>query len=229
MSEKDLPLCPADYAVHDVAYQRKRAAGFAGWSDADELAEQIKLLDGLFSHSAIPVAGRALDLGCGAGNISFWLESRGYSVTGIDVSRVAIDWAIEQGRLSDSIVNFAVANAAQDNLDFEDKFDLVLDNYCLHCIIGRDRDRYLSNIFHNLLPGGIYICNTMCAELRDPDELSFFDAKSRTYMRNGIALRYIGRHEDIINEIKAVGFEILQMELFTDEIQDSMSIIAQRH
>ncbi|MEA2024077.1 MAG: class I SAM-dependent methyltransferase [Actinomycetota bacterium] len=41
------------------------------------------------------VPGTALDLGCGQGRNSFWLASRGFEVTGLDLSPVAIEQAIE--------------------------------------------------------------------------------------------------------------------------------------
>lgn len=37
--------------------------------------------------------GTALDLGCGQGRNSFWLASRGFAVTGLDLSPVAIEQA----------------------------------------------------------------------------------------------------------------------------------------
>lgn len=41
----------------------------------------------------LPVAGRALDVACGAGHGSVWLAARGLSVVGVDVSSVAVDQA----------------------------------------------------------------------------------------------------------------------------------------
>ncbi len=39
--------------------------------------------------------GRALDVGCGEGADALWLEARGWAVTALDVSRVALDRAAE--------------------------------------------------------------------------------------------------------------------------------------
>jgi SAM-dependent methyltransferase len=41
-------------------------------------------------------AGRALDLGCGTGRNALWLARSGWSVTGVDASRVGLDMATEQ-------------------------------------------------------------------------------------------------------------------------------------
>jgi len=217
-----------DYASHDVPYRRNREAGMPGWNDAEKVAEHIAQLTRLFSRDDIPKSGRVLDIGCGAGNISFWLETQGYAVTGIDVSSVAIEWAMDQARLSNSQVKFSVENAAQEHYLAGELFDIVLDNNCLHCIIGEDRKLYLSNIFDNLKPGGSYICNTMCDEIRDKEVLQFFDPVSRCYIRGTLAIRYIGAHNDIIKEITDAGFEILHEESTSCDAQDSMCLIARK-
>ena len=43
----------------------------------------------------VPTAGQALDLACGSGAASVWLAQRGLTVTGVDVSAVAIEQAVE--------------------------------------------------------------------------------------------------------------------------------------
>lgn len=213
--------------IFDVKKNRLVEDNFA-FSDNDIYLKVLIQLTEIFTRSNIPKAGRVLDIGCGAGNLSFWLESLGYSVAGIDVSPVAIEWAIEQAELTKSKVTFSVVNAAQNQYHVEQQFDIVLDNHCLHCIIGKDRKQYLSNIYSNLKTGGIFICNTMCDEIRDPEVLKYFDVKTRYYIRNNLAIRYIGRHDDIIKEIKAAGLSILQIDLTPDDTQDSMCIIAHR-
>jgi SAM-dependent methyltransferase len=50
--------------------------------------------------------GTALDLGCGQGRNSFWLASRGFSVTGLDLSPVAIDQATAIAQELDVDVSF---------------------------------------------------------------------------------------------------------------------------
>jgi 2-polyprenyl-3-methyl-5-hydroxy-6-metoxy-1,4-benzoquinol methylase len=217
-----------DYTSHDVPYRKNREEGLPGWNDAEKLAEHITQLTRIFAREEIPRSGRVLDIGCGAGNISFWLETLGYSVTGIDVSSVAIEWAMDQARLSNSQVKFSVDNAAQGNYRAGELFDIVLDNNCLHCIIGEDRKLYLSNIFDNLKPAGCYICNTMCDEIRDKEILPFFDPVSRCYIRGNLAIRYIGTHNDIIKEITSAGFELLYEESTSCNAQDSMCLIARK-
>ena len=69
--------------------------------------------------------GRALDLGCGEGRNALWLAERGWDVTAVDFSRVAIErgrrWAEKRG----VTVDFRAA----DVIDFEPEpgaYDLVI-------------------------------------------------------------------------------------------------------
>ncbi len=52
------------------------------------------------------VPGTALDLGCGQGRNSFWLASRGFKVTGLDLSPVAIEQATAVAKELDADVSF---------------------------------------------------------------------------------------------------------------------------
>jgi SAM-dependent methyltransferase len=52
----------------------------------------------LVSEAAGLRPGRALDVGCGEGADALWLAGRGWQVTALDVSKVALDRAAEQAR-----------------------------------------------------------------------------------------------------------------------------------
>lgn len=56
--------------------------------------------------AAVIEPGTALDLGCGQGRNSFWLASRGFTVTGLDLSPVAIEQATEVAEELDLDVSF---------------------------------------------------------------------------------------------------------------------------
>lgn len=51
----------------------------------------------LVAEAADLTAGRALDVGCGEGADALWLARRGWQVTGVDVSQVALDRAAASG------------------------------------------------------------------------------------------------------------------------------------
>lgn len=54
------------------------------FADYNEWSEQVKQA---ISHAA----GRVLDIGCGAGSHILYLQQKGYKVTGIDISPLAVD------------------------------------------------------------------------------------------------------------------------------------------
>ncbi len=228
MQHKNNKPYQINYAAHDAVYQRNREKGLPGWDCAEDIAEQIRQLKMIFHHPEILKTGRVLDIGCGAGDISFWLETMGYRVTGIDVSRVAIEWAIEKAGLINSKAEFSIVNVAQNRYRADKLFDIALDNNCLHCIIGKDRKLYLENIHENLRAGGIYICNTMCDDFRDEELNQYFDSESRLLIRNNLAIRYIGKHSDIISEITDAGFKLIYEESTSCKTQDSVCLIAKR-
>lgn len=95
--------------------------------------------------------GRALDLGCGEGRNALWLASRGWEVTAIDFSQVAVDrgrgWAGQRGLN----VDFEVA----DVLDYRPEtgaFDLVIVFYLQ---LPHDEVRQvLAHAVEALAPGG---------------------------------------------------------------------------
>ncbi len=55
--------------------------------------------------------GRALDLACGEGRNSIWLAARGWQVTGVDFSRVAIERASELAEARGVKVDWRAADA----------------------------------------------------------------------------------------------------------------------
>jgi SAM-dependent methyltransferase len=95
--------------------------------------------------------GRALDLACGEGRNALWLAERGWRVTGVDYSRVAI----EKGRARAVREHLDVELVHDDLLEYEPAggaFELVI---VLYLQIPEDeRQRVLSKAAEALAPGG---------------------------------------------------------------------------
>ena len=118
--------------------RRWRERGFHCEDDPNDLLEAE--LGGL-------VPGRALDLGCGAGRTSIWLAKRGWRVTGVDFSGVALDLA----RASGADVDWVLA----DLNEYEPAvgaFDLVLVLY-VHFAVA-ERRALLTSAAGALAPNG---------------------------------------------------------------------------
>lgn len=97
--------------------------------------------------------GRALDLGCGEGGDAIWLARRGWHVTAVDISGVALERAARR----------ADAAAVSDRIDWqrhdlslsfpEGGYDLVSAHF-LHSFVDMPRERILRTAADAVAPGG---------------------------------------------------------------------------
>lgn len=97
--------------------------------------------------------GKALDLGCGPGGDTLWLARRGWRVTAVDISAVAI------ARLADHAHSFGLSDRiTAERHDLAEsfpagRFDLVSAHY-LHTSFELPRTRLLRTAAQALSPGG---------------------------------------------------------------------------
>jgi SAM-dependent methyltransferase len=129
---------------YDELYRSTASSGGPPWQIGGPQPALVEVLDG-------GVKGpKVLDIGCGTGDLAIALARRGYSVTAIDVSRVAIEMAREKADGEGLSVRFEVADATELVLPSA-PFDSVFDSGLLHSLIrrgGGEADKYLA-----LLPG----------------------------------------------------------------------------
>jgi len=211
-----------DYIGHDRRYRELRDQGAPGWETEDELREhEVELAWALAALE--PVGKRVLELGCGAGNIARSLVERGFDVTGIDISPTAIAWATERAIPG---TRFMVGDLVA---EIPGEYDLVIDGHCLHCIIGDDRARMLANVRGALASGGTFFVATMCGEITQPKLRACFDPITRCQVVDGIAYRYIGDPDELLDELRTAGFEIVCSTINrrkNDDDQDNLWVIA---
>jgi SAM-dependent methyltransferase len=82
----------------------------------------------LVAQTADLPAGEALDAGCGEGADAIWLASRGWTVTAVDVSQVALDRAARHAADKDGQVHDPITWQREDLLSWApspERFDLV--------------------------------------------------------------------------------------------------------
>jgi cyclopropane fatty-acyl-phospholipid synthase-like methyltransferase len=123
--------------------------GSPRWDTGISPPELIAYLD---QHQA----GRAIDLGCGTGTNLITIASRGWDVTGIDVSYLAIRQAKQKAKAAG--VSVHVQRGEVSRLEgITGPFDLALDIGCFHNLNEDERVEYQNSISRVLHPGGIYL------------------------------------------------------------------------
>lgn len=210
-----LGIVNVDYrATHDAAYRRRRKAGYPGWQDAENLRESLAILEEEMGRPFVPTEGRVLELGCGAGDVALHLASRGYDVCGIDISPEAIAWANEKAWQQAVEATFTEGNVLDLSAYGDGEFDVVVDGYCLHCIIGSDRAAMLRSAHRVLKSGGYFHVATMCGPVK-PGQLSApYDPVSRcTLSKDGVPTRYLGLAAEIVNEVEGAGFQVVEFRI----------------
>ncbi|PRX97967.1 class I SAM-dependent methyltransferase [Allonocardiopsis opalescens] len=100
--------------------------------------------------------GRVLDLGCGEGGDALWLAGRGWRVTAVDISAVAVDRLAGLAR-SRGLGEQITAERHDLHTSFPaGRFDLVSAHY-LHSSFELDRAAVLRAAGHALRPGGLLL------------------------------------------------------------------------
>lgn len=203
------------YVGHDDMYKKYKAGEEQeDWSTPKQIKEYLPVLEKSLAPDYIPKSGKFLEMGCGAGTYSLWFAQRGYDVYGVDIAPTAIGWAKEKAKKQNLKVNFRVASVL-DLTGFKDNFfDFVLDGHCFHCIIGQDRKVFLKSALRVIKPNGFFRVATMCGEVTNDEWLKQWDPQSRCMVVKDIARRYIGLADDVLDEIKEAGFQILHWEIF---------------
>lgn len=91
---------PARAVERDARYGERDRAMWSGRANGRPVAEVAELSP-----------GRALDVGCGEGADAIWLARRGWTVTGIDVSEVAIGRARKNAERTGAVLEWVCGDA----------------------------------------------------------------------------------------------------------------------
>ncbi|MFG2053128.1 class I SAM-dependent methyltransferase [Micromonospora sp. NPDC048930] len=128
---------------YDEVYRDTADSGGPPWDIGGPQPALAEVLDGVKGP-------KVLDVGCGTGDLALALARRGYDVTAIDISRVAIDMARAKAADEGLTVHFEVQDATDLSVPSA-PFDSVFDSGLLHSLCRRgagEEADYLA-----LLPG----------------------------------------------------------------------------
>lgn len=103
-------------------------------------------------------ANSVLDVGCGVGTIDFYLATQGKRVTGIEISKKALDVAKENARLFGLDQNIRFVKAVLPTKKTLGEFDLVICSEVIEHV--KDDKDLVKEIAKNTKPGGIVILST---------------------------------------------------------------------
>ncbi|MCC6442516.1 MAG: class I SAM-dependent methyltransferase [Armatimonadetes bacterium] len=116
--------------------------------------------------------GRALDVACGTGNVSFALHRRGYQVAGADASEDMLAYA--RAKAEEKSIDIPFYHQDMRALALEDSFDLAV---CLfdslnYLLTAEDVQAVCAGVAKHLNPGGLFIFDV---NTRYALEKGFFD------------------------------------------------------
>ncbi|GJQ61360.1 MAG: SAM-dependent methyltransferase [Melioribacteraceae bacterium] len=99
---------------------------------------------------------KTLEIGCGLGHYSLWLAGKGFDVTGIDVSSIAVQNAVKKAKDHKLKCRFITGGFPETKELSGEKFDFIFDWEVLHHIGFGDRGNYFRKVADLLNEHGFY-------------------------------------------------------------------------
>lgn len=145
--------------LYSDAYAERQLDKFLHRS-SNHWAPRIKKVFNLLSQ--IKFSGkRVLDLGTSIGTYAYEFASRGFEVTGIDLSEKSILVARDLARRNGKIINYIVGDVSRrDNFD-ESEFDLIYAGDIIEHLESVVLKETIQNCFYWLKPGGVFLFHTV--------------------------------------------------------------------
>ena len=141
------------------------ATGQTPWDSGQPSRELVRVLD---ERNIAPC--RTLDLGCGTGTNAVYLAGRGFDVTGIDLSPLAIEKAKSKAAAAGGSVRFEVADIFNPP-DLRPPFPFLFDRGLYHCLRTINLPAFLKTLDRVAAPDAIYLALTGNAnDTSDPEQ-----------------------------------------------------------
>jgi len=151
------------------AYRRDETV-VSSWDDSYQntppwdIGRPQPALVGIVEKSEVK-GSRGLDVGCVTGENAIFLAENGFSVTGLDVSRKALETAKAKAMQRRVKVDLRVGSALA--MDFpEGSFDTTIDSGLFHTFTDEDRPEFAAEIARVLRGDGLYFM--LCFSEKEP-------------------------------------------------------------
>jgi SAM-dependent methyltransferase len=110
---------------------------------------------------------RLIELGCGTGTNAVWLAARGFEVTAVELSRLAIRRAIRRAARAGAGVRFRIGDLRGWQA-LGGPYDFFFDGGCYHAIRLADPDGYFATLDHILRPSALGL--VLLGNNREPED-----------------------------------------------------------
>jgi mutator protein MutT len=187
----------------------------ARWAEVPAVADGIIAFSGL--ENTLKNGGKIADLCCGMGRISNELARRGFSVTGIDITKSYLDAAREDAEAE----GLSVKYIHQDVRTFRkpNSFDLALNLYISFGYFDKPEDDllFIKNTFDSLKNGGVFIIELLGKEIAARD---FIEGEAFDRAGFVVATEYkiLGNWEQLQNTWTISNEETKAQKVFTQRL-----------
>lgn len=139
--------------------------------DNDAASRNIKTIENTIDWltDKISEGGKILDLGCGPGLYSSILSKKGYSVTGVDISKRSISYARNKAVENNLQIDYRCMNYIEEDIGMG--YDAVICIYCdFGALIPEEQSILLKKVYRGLLDYGVFIFDVFKPGLCDIKE-----------------------------------------------------------
>jgi len=149
------PSSPSEW---DAVY----SFGTPPWDSGSPSKELVRVLD---EQKFTP--GPVLELGCGTGTNAVYMTKRGFEITAIDCSAIAIERARQRAEQQNALINFILGDAFELAKTLS-PFSLIFDIGFYHSIRERSVSKHLDLLWRLTIPGSYYL--TLAGNADDKSE-----------------------------------------------------------